>query len=249
MYYSFDDSRRQTLAIDKTRRVLDECVSTLLERFERDDFFTQMHWLLKRLNSVRLDLTGRRLVNHFLEGIPPQKLVEWIKLKNIAVHELRFIFRTGSFILVEVEGEKKHLYPDFLRDSLNYEDFRRIFDNPRSSLYGISIAAKFSHKLLSGHFHEYSKEDSFAKKVSAERNVYLINESVELVEQNEGLSDQHRRYILHRIMSNTVSTADLLNYANRIMRTPERHRRQFDIDMEMDRFLSYRERYMNPPTQ
>jgi len=249
VFFSFDDLDRQAFVISKIKLALHECLGLFLERFETDMRFSQMHWLLKRLDAVKLDPTRKRsLANCLLDKISPYKLVEWIRLKDTAVHELRFVLKTSRFVFIELEGKKKNLYDDFLKCLLNYEDVKRVFDNPRSRLYSICITSKFGHELLANHFYEYSHEASFAKKVSVEKNLRLINESVELVEKNDGLSDHDRHYIIYRIMSNTVNTRDLQSFAMKSMREAKRLGKQFDAGKEMGRFLDNREKYATPPS-
>jgi len=243
VHYSFNDSERQALLVKKIKEFLDQCLMTFLDRFEMDDFFSQMHWLLKKLNGIKLDETTRKsLADYVFDFIPPQKIVDWIRIKDIAAHELRYVLKTSRYVNVETEGKTKRLY-DFLKDSIDYKDIKRVFENPRSSLYAICIMCRNAHELLAKYFYQYSLEECFVNKIKTETDLYCINKSVEFVEDNLGLRDEQKHSIAHRILFNTVDIEHLPRFAIRSARAAERLKRQFDIDKETQQFIDYRQKY------
>jgi hypothetical protein len=202
--FGVEDIDREAYVIDKAKKILDGCYERFIRIFEKfDNYFTVFHWLLKNLNSmVSSPKTRISLGNYLLEKIPPQKLLEWIKSKDTEINELRYVFVIGKHVPFATDGKT---YYDFFKESFGYNDIRRLFDNKRANLYGITITSMFNPEILAIPLYQYSHEKSFAKKISCElcdkpTNLYLINESMEFIEKNSGLSIEQRQFLICKII-------------------------------------------------
>lgn len=230
--YYYADKDGKTYIINTIKEVLERCTENFINKFEKFDLLAQLHWFMKRLD-------GMKLAKYSLAKIPPAKIVEWIRTKDVRIFELRFIFKNARFIRVRTDGAEENLYYYF-RNCLSYEDVKRIFTNKRSKLYDIAITSKFNHEILSNYFYRYSFEDSFAEKVSTENNLYRINESISLVESNPGLSEKQKCFIICRIIDNTRFGERLLKETAKVAK---RLGKKLDIHAEKERFLNYKEQY------
>jgi hypothetical protein len=233
VYYFADNKEKKDRVVNFVKEILDGCSEEFLRRFEqRDAFFTQLHWFLKRLD-------GMKLGNYFLEKIPPAKIVEWIRTKDVRINELRFVFKNARLTRVQTDGTEEHFY-SYFRNSLNYEDAKRVFANKRSKLYDIAITSKFSHEILANSLHRYSSEESFAQKVLAENNLYIINEAISLVETNPGLSSEQKNFIIRKIIGNITFSERLFKGT---IKKARKIGKEIDIDSEKERFSNYKEKY------
>lgn len=233
VYYFADNKEKKDRVVNFIKEILDGCSEEFLRRFDqRDDFFTQLHWFLKRLD-------GMKLGNYFLEKIPPAKIVEWIRSKNVRINELRFVFKNARLTRVKTDETEENLY-SYFRNSLNYEDAERVFANRRSKLYDIAITSKFSHEILANYLYQYSSKDSFAQKVLAENNLYIINEAISLVETNLGLSSEQKNFIIRKIIENTTFSESLFEGT---IKKARKIGKEIDIDSEKERFLNYKKKY------
>ncbi|MCL5801194.1 MAG: hypothetical protein M1283_01445 [Gammaproteobacteria bacterium] len=166
------------------RKVIDDCRAEFIRRLAmRHSSFTQLHWLLKRLHGLKLGV-------YFLERIEPEKLVELIRGKDTNVVELckyvlldaRYTFRTES------DGQRRR-YSDILRDTLTYDDLKRVFDNRRSGLYALAINA--NHDFVAKALVRYAGDPNFRGKAVRE-STYLRNESVQLISKNCYLTEDDK---------------------------------------------------------
>jgi len=236
-----DDRDREIYIINNTKKFVDGCYEEFIKRFDEDDYLTQLHWLLKNLDAMKLSSrTKVSLANYFLEKIPPTKIVEWIKFKNTRASELRYIFKIARFKFIKANGTTQNLYYDYFKGLFDYTDAKRIFDNKRSKLYDIAIISKFSYEILADYLYQYSKEDNFIKKVSNENNLYLINQSIELIENNPGLSDEQKNFIISRIIGNCNFGEGILKAT---IKEARKRGKRIDIDHERRQFLSFRRKY------
>ena len=241
IYYNADENNKAQI-IDDVKKILDGCSEKFIQRFDKHDFFTQFNWFLKRLDGIKFQLDSKpSLANYFITRIPPPKMVEWIKNKNISVGELRFTFKIARFTFIEIDGTRKNLYHDYFKSIFDYNVAQKIFDNKRSKLYGLAITSKFSYELLSNYFYLYSHEKSFEGKVSAEMNLYRINESMDLIESNEGLSYEQKSFIIRKIIQNC-------NFGKKMFKESIRNAKNIgkaiNIESEVRKFINFKNKYM-----
>ena len=243
VYLSFsDDKNREALVINTTKKILDGCDKWFIKRFEGSAYLTQLHWLLKELDAMKLPHNTKiSLADYFLDKIPPEKIVEWIKNKNTRINELRYIFKAARHKFLKINGITINLYQNYFKDSFNYTDVKKIFDNKRSKLYDIAITSKFGHEILAKCFYQYSREDNFLKKILDENSLYRINESIDLTEANPGLTDMEKNFIISRIIKSCNFGEELLNAT---IRNARRLGRRVDIVYERKRFLSFKKKYV-----
>lgn len=229
-YYSNEDEKSHV--INTVKSILDGCSEQFIKKFEKLYSFGHFHWFLKRLDPMKL-------CEYFLMKISPAKIIEWIKHKDVRINELRFVFKHARSMQVRTDGTKEELY-SYFRRSLDYENVRRIFINKRSKLYDIAITSKFSYEILGNYLYQYCSEDNFAEKVSTENSLYIINESISLVESNLGLSEEQKGHIICRIIDNTSFGERLLKET---AKAAKRLGKKLDIHEEKERFLNYKEKY------
>jgi len=142
IYYAAPRGPERAGVAAMVRQMVDECSSGIVEALDKAGF-GELHWLLKRLDPIRLQPGGRLSIAHeFLYSIPPERLVRWISTKNVRVNELRFVFMLGRALNVRAGDSVVPLYPDYLRTHLSAECLQRILDNPRSRLYDIAISSE-----------------------------------------------------------------------------------------------------------
>jgi len=232
IYYYADQDVKADI-INKIKRILDGCFEQFVKKFEESAYFSQFHWFLKRLD-------GMKLSDYFLGKIPAVTIVDWIKCKDTRINELRFVFKTARFISAEINGVTVNLYHGYFKNAINYEDAKRIFSNRRSKLYDITITSAFSHEILANYLYQYSSEESFAQKVLAENNLYTINESISLVETNAKLSNEQKKFVVGKIIGNTPFSERLFKET---VKAARKIGKEIDINLEKERFLSYREKY------
>jgi class 3 adenylate cyclase len=237
--FYFAGAKEKPLIINDIKEILDGCSKDFIERFDKSyEYFSQFHWLLKRLDPIRLvPYTKGSLSNYFLTKIPPAKIVEWIKSKHTRINELRFVFKTARFTFLEIDGVTRNLYHDYFKNSLDYDDIKRIFN--RSKLYDIAITSKFGHEILANYFYQYSCEDDFIEKVS-KGDLYLINESMDLIETNLGLSHIQKNFIISRIIEGCNFGEEFLNAT---IKEAKKRGKSIDIDYEKQRFFDFRNKY------
>lgn len=241
--YYFASPGEKSYIVDDIKEILGMCSKEFIERFDKGyHHFSQLHWFLKRLDPIRLaPNTKVSLSNYFLKQIPPAKIVEWIKCKHTRINELRYVFKIARFTFLEIDGITRNLYHDYFKNSLAYDDVKRMFKE--SKLYDISITSKFSHEILANYFYQYSCEDDFMKKVS-KSSLYLINESIELTETNSGLTDIQKHFIISRIIDGCNFGDELLKAT--IMEAKKRGK-TIDIDHEKQRFFDFKNKYKGTP--
>ena len=237
--FYFASAEEKHLIINDIKEILDGCSKDFIERFDESyEYFSQFHWLLKRLDPIRLPpYTKGSLSNYFLTKIPPAKIVEWVKSKRTRINELRYVFKTARFTFLEIDGVTRNLYHDYFKNSLNYDDIKRIFN--RSKLYDIAITSKFGHEILANYFYQYSYEDDFMEKVS-KGDLYLINESMDLTETNLGLSQIQKNFIISRIIEGCNFGEELINAT---IKGARKRSKSIDIDYEKQRFFDFRDKY------
>lgn len=140
------------------RQMIDKCRVELTRRFENDPYITQLHWLLKRLGPLDLG-------SYFLEGIEPEFIFKLIATKDVNSNELERIFLTARKALWTQPDGSRVPYSDILVQHLSYDDMKRIFDNPRSSLVRLVMAARDG--FITPALVRYADEVDFEKKVRA----------------------------------------------------------------------------------
>jgi hypothetical protein len=245
VYYSYDDLRRRVFLVSNTRMILDKCLEEFLRRFDTlHKNFAQLNWLLRYLDGIIFDPgTGMTLAIHVLEKIRPDKMVEWMKSKNTATKQLRYMLETSRHVYVGVDSNGKATFYDRLKGMLDYEEVRRIFENPGSSLKSICITANKAHELFADFLYRYSQEDCFVAKVTAKENqdLYDINRSLKHVEENKGLSLQQKHFIINRIV--TISMPNLRRCSMRSEWRAKSLKKGFDTKIEEKEFLGYKDRY------
>lgn len=236
--YCYANVEERAAIVNDLKEILDGCSKEFIERFDKGyDNLSQLHWFLKRLDPIRIPDTKLRLSNYFLKQIPPAKIGEWIKRKHTRINELRYVFKIARFTFLEIEGMTKNLYHDYFKNLLNYDDVKRMFK--RSKLYDIAITSKFGHEILANYLYQYSCEDDFMKKVS-KSSLYLINESMELIEKNPGLPHIQKNFIISRIIEGCNFGEELLNTT---IREAKKRGKSIDIDYEKQRFFDFRNKY------
>lgn len=199
IYYYAPTPEAKEAVREFVRKVIDECRPEFMRRFEaRDRFFSQFHWLLKRLQ-------GLKLANYWLEGVEPEKLVALIRAKDTNIVELcryvLFVARYTSWI--EEDGNRRR-YIDVLRDALSYEDLKRIFDNRRSDLYDLAMNA--THDFVAQALVRYADDPMFKQK-AAQESAYLRSESIGLISNNCYLNADEKAKLVDTIKK--ASEADL----------------------------------------
>lgn len=172
-------------------KVIDDCRAEFIRRFEmRHLFFTQLHWLLKRLHGLKLG-------NYFLEGIEPEQLVEFIRSKDTNVVELcRYVLFDARYASRAEPNGQRRRYSDILRDTLTYDDLKRVFDNRRSDLYDLAINA--THDFVAKALVRYADDPNFRGKAARE-SAYLRNESLRLISTNCYLTEDERARVVAAI--------------------------------------------------
>ncbi len=239
--YYFVDENNKAQIVDDIKKILNGCSEKFIQRFEKHDYFTQFNWFLKRLDGIKLNPNSKAsLANYFITKIPPTKMVEWIKNKDISVVELRYIFKIARFTFIRIDGTQKNLYHDYFKSMFDYNVAQKIFDNKRSKLYGLAITSKFSHEILSNYFYIYSHENSFDEMVSSEMNLYRINESLELVECNVGLSYEQKSFIIQKILKNCNFGKQMFKET---IKSSKELGKEINIDLEKRRFLNFEDKY------
>jgi len=181
------------------RQVIDECRSEFMKRLTKyDPYFTQLHWILKRLKGLRLD-------SYFLEGVAPDLLVELIRTKDTSIGELsRLLFSSASTLQVAADGLQRS-YCEILKEKLTYDDLKKICDNKRSNLSGLSISAtrdEFVAKALM----KYVDEPNFKRKVSAKKQ-RSYHRSAELIGSSRFLKETEKRHILRALEAAFAATS------------------------------------------
>jgi len=184
-------------------------LSRIVEGLE-NAVFAELHWLLKRLDQIKTDNpTGRISVAlEFLRSIPPERLAHWISTKSVRINELRFVFKVGRLLKLGAENGDVMLYPDYLQAHLSVECLRRILVGQRSQLYDIAITSKFGHELLAYQLLHCAKDGSLAKKVASEDSIFRINQSIQLLEE-ENLRSKYRRSVRFPKRNGPLSSAAL----------------------------------------
>jgi hypothetical protein len=204
--FTDDYIEREIYVLDSTKKILDRCYERFIKVFEGyESHFTVLHWLLKNLNQMKLSPKTRvSLGNYFLEKTSPKKIIEWIKRKDTEINELRFVLGIGKHTYFEANGIKTSYY-DIFKASFSYNDIKKLFDNKRANLYSITITSMFNPEILAKYLYQYSQEENFAKKITSElcdkpTNLYVIDESIEHIEKNFGLSDEQKQFIICKII-------------------------------------------------
>jgi hypothetical protein len=176
---------------DFVRTVVDATRDEFLQRFERShDYFTQLHWMLKRLHGLKLGA-------YFLEGIPADKLIEFIRRKNINIVELcRYVLLNARYASTSAPDGSTRRYYDVLRETLSYEDLKRIFDNSRSDLFDLAINA--THDFVAKALVEYCNDPAFRRKAALEKPE-LRDNAVELIRTNYLLTDVDKSMVMTAI--------------------------------------------------
>ncbi len=174
------------------KRVIDECREEFVRRIEtRDPFFTQIHWMLKRLH-------GLKLAPYFLEAIAPERLIELIRTKDTNIVELsKSVLLDARYASWTEPGGSQRRYYDIMRDKLTYEDLKRVFDNKRSDLYDLVINA--SHDFVAKALVRYADEPNFTRKAAAE-SLLLRDRSVRLIRSNFHLTEEEREKVATAIV-------------------------------------------------
>lgn len=165
-------------------KVIDDCRAEFIRRFgKRDRFFTQLHWILKRLHGLKLG-------DYFLEGIEPEQLIEFIRSKDTNVVELcRYVLVDARYTSRTEPGGQRRRYYDILEDTLTYEDLKRVFDNRRSDLYDLAINA--THDFVAKALVRYADDPNFRSKAARE-SPYLRGVSVRLISTNWFLTEDEK---------------------------------------------------------
>ncbi len=232
IYYYADEDEKNEIQ-NTIKELLNICSPKLIEKLDKDDYFTQFHWFLKRLD-------GMKLAAYFLEhNISPFKILEWIKNKDVRINELRFVFKNARFITLNGGENQESLY-EFFRKNLEHQDIIRIFENPRSRLYDMAITSKFGHEILAEYFYKYSFDSSFTEKVSVENNLYRINESIELIETNSSLPKNQISSIVRRIVETVKINEKLISNT---IKDGRKLKKSINIETEKQRFLKYKMEY------
>jgi hypothetical protein len=240
--FSDNDNDRRAYIFSNTEKILDLGFGLIINKIEKSIYFTQFHWLLKRLDGMKFPNSKISLANYFINKVPPEKMVDWMKYKNTRINELRFVFKIARFTTIKINGMDKNLYHDYFKNMLEYADIQKIFDNYRSQLYDISITSKFGHEILAEYLYQYSQEDGFIKKVNLTNNLFIINESMSLVKSNPTLSYEHKKYIISRIIN-------AYNFEERMIKATIKKakilgKKNFNIDKEKERFSSFKKEFL-----
>lgn len=228
IYYIAKDNNEKNLILNDIKIIIDCCSDVFVNRFNRQDYFTQLHWFLKRLD-------GMKLCNYFLSKIPPETILHWLKTKDVNTVELRFVFKGARYTKLFSGFNAESLY-QFLNRSLEYKAAERIFNNKRSKLYDIAITSMFGHEILASYFYQYSKSGEFAEKISATNNLFVVNEVIEIVNKNNGLGEDQKQFIVQQIVKNTVFEDTIFKAT---IRKAKQLHKQLDIAHEKKRFQEY----------
>jgi hypothetical protein len=191
IYYGAPTPDAKEAVQEYVKTVIDECRGEFVRRFEkRHQFFTQMHWMLKRLHGLKLG-------NYFLEGIPPDKLIELIRTKDTNTVELcRYTLFDARYTLWTAPDGSRRAYYDIIRDALTYDDLKRVFDNRRSDLHDLAINA--THDFVAKALVRYAADLNFKRKAAVE-SPYLREESLRLVRTNWFLTEQEKAKVVAAI--------------------------------------------------
>ncbi|MCD5402043.1 hypothetical protein LR013_05625 [candidate division NPL-UPA2 bacterium] len=230
-----DDPYKEEI-IAGIKEILDGCREKFIEKFAKHHYFTQLHLILKRLNRIRLGV-------YFLAGIPPAKILEWIRTKDTNIVELRYLLLTAKYMSTEIEGVTMPLY-NYFQNALSYTDIERIFNNRRSHLNDIAIVTMYHPRLLASHFYQYSLGEPFVTKIKEEKSLYRVNQTINALEKLHGLSEEQRSYVIARIIQNLRPEEEMLR-ETRIM--SRRMRKDTDIiEQQKQQFLEYKKKFSNP---
>jgi nucleoside phosphorylase len=245
IYYAAPEGAEKAGVVATVRQITDECSSELIESLDQVGF-GELHWLLKRLDPIRLTRGDRTsIASEFLRSIPPHHLVRWVSTKNVRVNELRFLFKVSRGLTVHADGGEVTLYPAYFREKLSPECLQRILENPRSRLYDIAITSKFGHEVLAYPLLRYAIQGGLATKVATE-SLFIINESIEILEGARGsgpigtISEDERAVIIRCIIRNTSLDRNKITSTRR---EAKRLGRGVDIDREIERFRAAAVRY------
>lgn len=192
IYYFAATPDAKTMVQEFVRQVIDQCGPEFLRRFEiHHQFFTQLHWMLKRLH-------GLKLAGYFLKGITPDKLLELIRTKDTNIVELsRFVLFDGRYTFVARADGSRQSYYDILEEKLSYEDLERIFDNERSDLYDLAMNA--THDFVAKALVRYADNPNFLRK-AAQESSFLRDKSLDRIWTNFFLTDEERQKIAAAIV-------------------------------------------------
>ncbi|MBN2251091.1 MAG: hypothetical protein JW724_03335 [Candidatus Altiarchaeota archaeon] len=191
VYYHAPTEETKEVVRDFIRKVIDECRTEFMRRFEEKHiFFTQLHWLIKRLH-------GLKLADYFLEGVNPEKLLELIRMKDTNVVELcRGVLDDAQCTpWIEQDGSRR-CYADVLRKALCYEDLKRIFDNERSDLYDLAINA--TRVFIAEALIRYADDPLFSQK-AAQESAYKRDMSIRLISTNWILNETQKAKLIETI--------------------------------------------------
>jgi len=193
--YEFSEGPEKEKIKQFTIEVLDACSEEFIRRFDnRDIYFTQLHWLLKRLMKIGL-------ANYFLAKISPDKLIEFIKKKDINTVELsRSVLAVAKQTQYYDQNNTQNSYYRMIREILTYDDIKRIFNNYRSHLNDIVMNA--GHDFVSSALVRYVDEPNFREKVN-QSNDALIEISVSFIRKNIFLSDTEKEKIITAIIQSS----------------------------------------------
>lgn len=192
VYYYAPTAEAKEAVRQFVRTVIDECRPEFMRRFEKmDRYFSNLHWLLKRLH-------GLKLANYFLEGVDPATLVALIRTKDTNVVELcRYVLYDARYTSWIAADGSRCRYADVLRDTLSYEDLKRVFDNRRSDLYDLAINA--THDFVAQALVKYADDPGFVHK-AAQESPYLRNVSMRLMSTNWFLGEEQKAKLINTIM-------------------------------------------------
>ena len=192
IYYIAQPSALKQEIRNSMKRCIDSCAIEFVKRFENShDYFTQFHWLLKRLEGMKLN-------NYFLGKIPIAKVIKIIREKDINCVELgRSLLVACQWTNVYNPDGSKVNYYQFIKKKLTYEDIRKIFANNRSSLFSIVRNAGFD--FIAKHLVEFSQEESFANKVVQEKNRDNVLRCIKYIDSNYFLDDKEKLIITNSI--------------------------------------------------
>lgn len=193
IYYFAPNRVLKNQIIDSIKRCIDICAIEFIKRFENiHDFFTQFHWLLVRLKPMKLN-------NYFLGKIPIAKIIKFIREKDTNCVELCVsLLPTCKWTNVYNPDGSKVNYYQFIKNKLNYEDIKRIFENDRSSLF--SIVRNASHEFVAKYLVQFSKEESFKNKIAKENKANVLL-SIKYINNNIYLDDDDKFIIVDTIKS------------------------------------------------
>jgi nucleoside phosphorylase len=249
VYYAAPVGEEKASVGATVRQMVVECSPEMVEGLEKAGF-GELHWLMKRLDPIKLHSGDILSVAHeFLRSIPPDRLARWISTKNVRLNELRFVFKLGRRLTVLAEDGYVALYPDYFRTHLSAGCLQWILGNPRTRLYDIAITSKFGHEVLAYPLLHYAREGGLASKVASESSIFRVNESIDLLEGTRDkkpigtISEEDRALIIRCIIENM--SIDRHKIAS-TRREAKRIGRKVDIDREIERFRATAARYHQP---